>query len=125
MNNIDEILERLQNLEQPEMDDADEFTDLIMSALPDRNANAPKQTVNQEPRVIKLVRVILSAAAVLLVGLFLYTNVMDTELPTTTKNNYNITGFSYGDYLKNVYTNRQNRATINYSQLKKLNHENH
>ena len=125
MNNIDEILERLQNLEQPEMDDADEFTDLIMSALPDRNANTPKQTVNQEPRVIKLVRVILSAAAVLLVGLFLYTNVMDTELPTTTRNNYNITGFSYGDYLKNVYTNRQNRATINYSQLKKLNHENH
>ncbi len=124
MNNIDEILERLQNLEQPEMDDADEFTDLIMSALPDRNANTPKQTVKQEPRVIKLVRVILSAAAVLLVGLFLYTNVMDTELPTTTKNNYNITGFSYGDYLKNVYTNRQNRATINYSALKKLNHEN-
>ena len=125
MNNIDEILERLQNLEQPEMDDADEFTDLIMSALPDRNTNTPKQTVNQEPRVIKLVRVILSAAAVLLVGLFLYTSVMDTELPTTTQNNYNITGFSYGDYLKNVYTNRQNRATINYSQLKKLNHENH
>ena len=125
MNNIDEILERLQNLEQPEMDDADEFTDLIMSALPDRNANTPKHTVNKEPRVIKLVRVILSAAAVLLVGLFLYTNVMDTELPTTTQNNYNITGFSYGDYLKNVYTNRQNRATINYSQLKKLNHENH
>lgn len=125
MNNIDEILERLQNLEQPEMDDADEFTDLIMSALPDRNANTTKQTVNHEPRVIKLVRVILSAAAVLLVGLFLYTNVMDTELPTTTQNNYNITGFSYGDYLKNVYTNRQNRATINYSQLKKLNHENH
>lgn len=125
MNNIDEILERLQNLEQPEMDDADEFTDLIMSALPDRNANTPKQTVSKEPRVIKLVRVILSAAAVLLVGLFLYTNVMDTELPTTTQTNYNITGFSYGDYLKNVYTNRQNRATINYSQLKKLNHENH
>ena len=125
MNNIDEILERLQNLEQPEMDDADEFTDLIMSALPDRNANTPKQTVSKEPRVIKLVRVILSAAAVLLVGLFLYTNVMDTELPTATQNNYNITGFSYGDYLKNVYTNRQNRATINYSQLKKLNHENH
>ena len=125
MNNIDEILERLQNLEQPEMDDADEFTDLIMNALPDRNANTPKQTVNQEPRVIKLVRVILSAAAVLLVGLFLYTNVMDTELPTTTQTNYQITGFTYGDYLKNVYTNRQNRATINYSQLKKLNHENH
>lgn len=124
MNNIDEILKRLQKLEQPEIDDADELTDLIMSALPDRDAATPK-TVNNEPKVVKLVRIILSAAAVLLVGLFLCTNGLDTELPTTTQNNYHITGFSYGDYLKNVYTNRQNKVTINYLQLKKLNHENH
>ena len=122
MNNIDEILERLKGA-QPEIDNPDEFTDLIMSALPDRDS-APK-TPEKEPRIIKFVRIVLTAAAVLLVGLFIYTNDLDADTPTTTQTNYQISGFTYGDYLKNVYTNRQNKASINYSQLKKLNYEKH
>ena len=102
MNNIDEILERLKGA-QPEIDNPDEFTS----------------------RIVKFVRIVLTAAAVLLVGLFIYTNDLDADTPSTTQTNYQISGFTYGDYLKNVYTNRQNQASINYLQLKKLHYENH
>ena len=122
MNNIDEILERLKGA-QPEIDNPDEFTDLIMSALPDRNTES--KTPEKESRIVKFVRIVLTAAAVLLVGLFIYTNDLDADTPTTTQTNYQISGFTYGDYLKKVYTNRQNKASINYLQLKKLNYENH
>ena len=122
MNNIDEILERLKGA-QPEIDNPDEFTNLIMSALPDRNAT-PENHSNSG-RIIKFVRWALSAAAVLLIGLYLNINDLDADTPTTTKTNYQISGFTYGDYLKNVYTNRHNKASINYLQLKKLNYENH
>jgi hypothetical protein len=122
MNNIDEILERLKGA-QPEIDNPDEFTDLIMSALPDRNTES--KTPEKGSRIVKFVRIVLTAAAVLLVGLFIYTNDLDADTPTTTQTNYQISGFTYGDYLKNVYTNRHNNASINYSQLKKLNYENH
>lgn len=122
MNNIDEILERLKGA-QPEIDNPDEFTDLIMSALPDRNTES--KTPEKESRIVKFVRIVLTAAAVLLVGLFIYTNDLDADTPTTTQTNYQISGFTYGDYLKNVYTNRHNKASINYLQLKKLNYENH
>ena len=122
MNNIDEILERLKGA-QPEIDNPDEFTDLIMSALPDRNAT-PENHSNSG-RIIKFVRWALSAAAVLLIGLFLYINDIDGDTPASTQNNYHLKGFSYGDYLKNVYTNRHNKASINYLQLKKLHYENH
>ncbi|MBO4771918.1 MAG: hypothetical protein J5595_05225 [Bacteroidales bacterium] len=122
MNNIDEILERLKGA-QPEIDNPDEFTDLIMSALPDRNTES--KTPEKESRIVKFVRIVLTAAAVLLVGLFIYTNDLDADTPTITQTNYQISGFTYGDYLKNVYTNRHNNASINYSQLKKLNYENH
>jgi hypothetical protein len=122
MNNIDEILERLKGA-QPEIDNPDEFTDLIMSALPDRKA-APEKSGKNE-RIIKFVRWALSAAAALLIGLYLYINDIDGDTPTTTQNNYQISGFTYGDYLKNVYTNRHNQASINYLQLKKLHYENH
>ncbi|MBR4272023.1 MAG: hypothetical protein IKQ30_04230 [Bacteroidales bacterium] len=122
MNNIDEILERLKGA-QPEIDNPDEFTDLIMSALPDSNTES--KTPEKESRIVKFVRIVLTAAAVLLVGLFIYTNDLDADTPTTTQTNYQISGFTYGDYLKNVYTNRHNKASINYLQLKKLNYENH
>ena len=122
MNNIDEILERLKGA-QPEIDNPDEFTDLIMSALPDRNTES--KTPEKESRIVKFVRIVLTAAAVLLVGLFIYTNDLDADTPTTTQTNYQISGFTYGDYLKNVYTNRHNKASINYLQLKKLHYENH
>jgi hypothetical protein len=92
-----------------------------MSALPDRDAT-PENHSNSG-RIIKFVRWALSAAAVLLVGLFLYINDLDADAPT--QNNYHLKGFSYGDYLKNVYTNRHNKASINYLQLKKLHYENH
>ena len=121
MNNIDEILERLKGV-QPEIDNPDEFTDLIMSALPDSKAAPEKSGKNES--IIKFVRWALSAAAVLLIGLFLYTNNLDTITPPQNKN-YQITHFSYGDYLKNVYTNRQNKVIIKYVQFKKMNHENH
>ena len=121
MNNIDEILERLKGA-QPEIDNPDEFTDLIMSTLPDRNTES--KTPEKESRIVKFVRIVLTAAAVLLVGLFLYTNNLDTITPPQNKN-YQITHFSYGDYLKNVYTNRQNKVIIKYVQFKKMNHENH
>lgn len=121
MNNIDEILERLKGA-QPEIDNPDEFTNLIMSALPDRNATPEKSGKNE--RIIKFVRWALSAAAVWLIGLFLYINKLDTQTPQKIQY-YNITDFSYGNYLKNVYTSHQNKVKINYLQLKKLNHEKH
>lgn len=121
MNNIDEILERLKGA-QPEIDNPDKFTDLIMSALPDRKA-APEKS-GQNERIIKLVRWALSAAAALLIGLYLYINDINTKTPLEIQN-YNINDFSYGNYLKNVYTNHQNKVKINYSQLKKLNYEKH
>ena len=122
MNNIDDILERLKGA-QPEIDNPDEFTDLIMSALPDRNVSPQKFGKNE--RIIKLVRWALSAAAALLIGLYLYINDIDGDTPASTQTNYHLKGFSYGDYLKNVYTNRHNKASINYLQLKKLHYENH
>lgn len=120
MNKIDEILDRLQGA-QPSIDCPDEFTDMIMDALPERDA-APKVSDNKH-NIIKLARIILSAAAVLIVGLFLYTNFQEIDSPTPITN-YHTSDFSYGDYLKKVYTNRQNKVKINYLQLKKTYHEN-
>lgn len=121
MNNIDEILERLKGA-QPEIDNPDEFTNLIMSALPD--SNTTPENHSNSGRIIKFVRWALSAAAVLLIGLYLNINDLNTKTPPNNQN-YNINDFSYGNYLKNVYTNHQNKVKINYSQLKKLNYEKH
>lgn len=121
MKNIDEILEGLKGF-QPEIPDADDLTERIINSLPNRDAVSDNRSKNL--RIIKLVRWTLSTAAVVLVGLFLYTHYVETRTQSTIQN-YNITDFSSGNYLKNVYTNNNNKVKINYLLLKTMNYEKH
>ena len=120
MNKTDEILERLKG-RQPMVADADDLTERIMASLPDMadsKAGAPVRTL------VRTLRLVSTAAAVWLIGLFLYQKSYSAEEQIETKTNYYTTDFSYGATLKNVYTGRQKRnQTSFYSQIKEMYYE--
>ena len=69
MNNIDEILQRLQT-QQPMLEDEDTFIDSIMDSLPD----LPEEMSGASPFIIAL-RAFSSLAASVVIGLFIFLNV--------------------------------------------------
>lgn len=71
MNKTDNILEKLKAAQQPTVDNPDELTDLIMSSLPEQDAPLKEQPAKPHAVLLTL-RIVLSMAAVYLVGLFIY-----------------------------------------------------
>lgn len=75
MNKIDDILKRLQS-QSPTLDNEDEFTDWIMNAIPDKEEK-------RNAKVIKLIQMFSSAAAILLIMLFVWQNIDYDKQPKT------------------------------------------
>ena len=123
MNNIDQILDNLKG-QQPIIGDANQLTDSIMNRI-------DQPSVNHRHITIALVaRTALSAAAIWLVGLFIYQTSFDSVPQNTDNQNiaYRIDNLQRISARKNAYANRREVnaiKTISYIQLKKMYYENH
>ena len=128
MTQIDDILDRLKG-QQPELENPDEMLESIMANLPDREVHG---TRSEEPEsdtphlVLRMLRTITSAAAILLIGLFIYVNQpVKTEAPRT----YDYTtDLPHSSTLENMYTRYLEASQpkpISYTQLKMMMYENY
>lgn len=132
---FDDIIARLQS-QQPVLDNADELTDAIMSALPDQQtASAP--VVSHIPRVFYLLRNVSSAAAVFLIALFVWQYNEQPELSPNgaAQTNYPSNGPSFScncfsqkecvaEYISQHNRNENTRANI-INLLIRVQHENY
>lgn len=86
-----------------------------------------EQAKDKPSAMLMTLRIILSSAAVWLIGLFIYQQIPLSELQTSTKEEpiyYNNSLFS-GSTLKDVYTSYQQKdKLISYTQLKQMIYEN-
>lgn len=119
MNNVEELFEQLK-AQQPELDFPDELTERVMNALPAKKQGAVIVSFVSR-RVLMMFRAVSSAAAILLVGLFLYTSDFFSE-KAKLSNRY-IYDAPNTNTLEHVYTcsvwGRQTN-TFSYVQFKKL-----
>lgn len=123
MNNIDQILDNLRG-QQAEPGNADKLTDSIMNRIDQPSGSRRHITI------ALVVRTALSAAAIWLVGLFIYQTSFDSEPQITDNQNiaYRIDNLQRISARKNAYASRQGVSaikTISYIQLKKMYYENH
>lgn len=119
MNKINDILDRLQG-QMPELDNPDEMLENIMQNLPDREMSLPERESKPQVWLVAL-RVITSAAAIWLIGLFAYVN-WSQESAAHNMNAY-ITDFPQGSTIENVYTRCMRKGhtkSISYTQLKQM-----
>jgi hypothetical protein len=86
MNKTDNILEKLKAAQQPTVDNPDELTDLIMDSLPEQDAPLKEQPAKPHAVLLTL-RIVLSMAAVYLVGLFIYLQAEPTNKVEIVYNN--------------------------------------
>jgi len=125
MNKTDDILEKLKNMQQPEINNPIELTDLIMGSLdsaPSLQGRARGGSV-----ILPIVRTVLSLAAMWIVGFFIY---LKYEATVPSKAN-NTSPFGGGRVeactLKEVYKSRfcqDCQKTISYTQIKSMLYEN-
>lgn len=119
MNKIDDMLDRLQG-QMPELDNPDEMLENIMQNLPDREMSLPERESKPQLWLMAL-RVITSAAAIWLIGLFAYVNwPQDSAIQNV---NAYITDFPQGSTIENVYTRCMRKGqtkSISYTQLKQM-----
>lgn len=119
MNKIDDMLDRLQG-QMPELDNPDEMLENIMQNLPDREMSLPERESKPQVWLVAL-RVITSAAAIWLIGLFAYVN-WPQESAAHNMNAY-ITDFPQGSTIENVYTRCMRKSqtkSVSYTQLKQM-----
>ena len=129
MNKIDDILEKLKNAPQPQIDNPEEITDLIMGRLGPLPV-APKGEEKGSGMVVKflpIVRAVLSLAAMWIVGFFIYLQ-YDVAAPTAKANLVPPGGGWEGaSTLREVYKYRlcqDCKKTISYTQIKSRLYEN-
>ena len=119
MTQIDDILDRLQG-QMPTLDNPDEMVENIMANLSDREDDLPKQATKQHAILIVL-RTITSAAAILLIGLFIYVN---QPVKTEAQNAYAYTtDHPHSSTLENMYTRHLQASQpkpISYNQIKRM-----
>ena len=128
MTQIDDILDRLKG-QQPELENPDAMLESIMANLPDREG---QETRSEEPKsakphlILRVLRTVTSAAAILLIGLFIYVN-QPTKTEAPRAHAYT-TDFPQSSTLENIYT-RSLQANqpkpISYTQLKMMMYENY
>ncbi len=126
MNKADEILARLSAAPQPVIDNPEELTGLIMSAIEQDSARSPNVV---ERVLIPVVRAILSLAAIWSIGFFIYLQIDDASsarMETTSASSRDVTidrastlKEAYKDYLCNDC-----RQTISYTKLRSKRYEN-
>ena len=123
MNNIDQILDNLKG-QQPIIGDANRLTDSIMNRIDQPSGRRRHITI------ALVARTVLSAAAIWLIGLFIYQTSFDSVPQNTDNQNiaYQIDNLQRISARKNAYASRQEVnaiKTISYIQLKKMYYENH
>lgn len=128
MTQIDDILDRLKG-QQPELENPDEMLESIMANLPDREG---QETRSEEPEsakphlILRVLRTVTSAAAILLIGLFIYVN-QPTKTEAPRAHAYT-TDFPRSSTLENIYTRSLQTSQpkpISYTQLKMMMYENY
>lgn len=115
MNNIDDILSRLQS-QSPKLENEVEFTDWIMDAIPDKEEN-------KNGKVIRLIQVFSSAAAILLISLFIWQNYdYDIKPKTYTEYRPNIieSPICYCTTAGQIYTYCKQKMADNQNSYKRL-----
>jgi len=120
---MDDILERLKG-QQPMLENPDEMVDSIMANLPDREEQETRSEVQEDKKrhaFLIALRIITSAAAMLLIGLFIYVN-QPIQTATESANTYR-TYVPQGNTLENLYTRSLQKSqskTISYTQFKQM-----
>ena len=123
---MDDILERLKG-QQPMLENPDEMVDNIMANLPDRevqDAESEDREDRKAPTLLIALRTITSAAAMLLIGLFIYVN-LPTKMASQQANTYR-TDLVQGNTLENLYTRSLQKSqskSISYTQFKQMLYE--
>ena len=119
MTQVDEIFNRLQG-QMPMLENPDEMVENIMSHLPDREDDLPKKETKQHA-ILVVLRTITSAAAILLIGLFVYVN---QPVKTEAQNAYAYTAdFPHSSTLEQMYTRclqASQPKPISYTQIKRM-----
>ncbi|MBO7592390.1 MAG: hypothetical protein J6T00_03340 [Bacteroidaceae bacterium] len=119
MTQVDEMFNRLQG-QMPMLENPDEMVENIMSHLPDREDDLPKKETKQHA-VLMVLRTITSAAAILLIGLFVYVN---QPVKTEAQNAYAYTAdFPHSSTLEQMYTRclqASQPKPISYTQIKRM-----
>ena len=111
------------------MDNPDEMLESIMANLPDREVQDAESEDREDWKAHTLLialRFITSAAAMLLIGLFIYVN-LPTEMASQQANTYR-TDLVQGNTLENLYTRSLQKSqskSISYTQLKMMMYENY
>ncbi|MBQ3925363.1 MAG: hypothetical protein II706_00090 [Bacteroidaceae bacterium] len=131
MTHIDDILERLKG-QQPMLENPDEMVENIMACLPDMEEHGAsckgqetrsegKETAPKQSAILIALRIITSAAAIWLIGLFIYVNQpVKTEASNAQANTID---HPQGNTLENMYTRcmRTNQSkSISYTQFKQM-----
>jgi len=119
---MDDILERLKG-QQPMLENPDEMVDNIMANLPDREVQGA-ESEEQGHTLLIAMRIITSAAAMLLIGLFIYVN-LPTEMASQQANTYR-TDLVQGNTLEHLYTRSLQKSqskSISYTQFKQMLYE--
>lgn len=119
---MDDILERLKG-QQPMLEDPDGMVDHIMANLPDREVQSA-ESGRKAPVLLIALRIITSAAAMLLIGLFIYVN-QPTEMASQRANTHK-TDLVQGNTLENLYTRslqKRQSNLISYTQFKQMLYE--
>ena len=125
MNNIDDILDRLQSAKQPALDCPEELTDMIMDSLD----SPPALPVLEggESYILPLIRTALSLAAMWIIGFFIYLQ-FDVAVPVAQESQSSQKGAgSEASTLKEVYKDRlcqDCKKTIRYTQIRSKLYEN-
>ena len=119
MTQVDEIFNRLQG-QMPMLENPDEMVESIMTNLPDREDDLPKKDAKQHT-ILVVLRTITSAAAILLIGLFVYVN---QPVKTEAQNAYAYTAdFPHSSTLEQMYTRclqASQPKPISYTQIKRM-----
>ena len=119
MTQVDEIFNRLQG-QMPMLENPDEMVESIMANLPDREDDLPKKDEKQHA-ILVVLRTITSAAAILLIGLFVYVN---QPVKTEAQNAYAYTAdFPHSSTLEQMYTRclqASQPKPISYTQIKRM-----
>ena len=124
MNKTDEILERLKNAQQQQIDNPDDFTDLIMGSLD--SASSLQERVRRGSVILPIVRTVLSLAAMWIIGFFIYLQ-FDGSAPIEEKNYILSDVPQNGATLREVYKNRlcqECKKTISYTKIRSKLYEN-
>lgn len=141
MNKTDDILERLRTAQQPLIDTPDELTERIMRSLDSQNSKviSPSLTECQEVRTersgrtglkgrsLLIIRTVLSAAALWLVGFFIYLQ-MDAAPPVAEQTLPSLEEVESGaSTLRDAYKGylcQECKESISYTQLRNRLYEN-